>query len=119
MENTNEIVTAVLSQTRSQKADQQIAVWIEYLDANCSFPLEMYALADDVTGEVKNGDAVIVDGPICAHFKNSGIIVSAIHKGSYADFELHYLGVRDKTSHDFVLIEAYREWFGTKYGVTE
>ena len=78
----------------------------------------MYTLADDVTGEVKNGDTVIVNGPICAYFRGGGIIVSATHKGNYAEFELHYLRVRDKTIHDFVLIEAYREWFDTKYGIT-
>jgi len=118
MKNTDRIITTVLSKMRSQKTDRQMSVWVEHLDKDCSLPLEMYTLANDVTGEVKNGDTVIVNGPICAYLKDGGIIVSATHKGKYAEFELHYLRVKDKNSHDFVLIEAYRKWYDAKYGIT-
>ena len=86
-------------------------IWIDYLNEKLVFPFETIVLGDDITGQVKEGDIVIVNESICAYSEEGGIIVSSIHKGNYAEFELIDLKIKDRKSHNYYLMEAYRKWF--------
>ena len=111
MDKINRIIKKVLSKTRSQNIKRQMEIWIDYLNENLIFPFEAIVLGDDITGEVKEGDIVVVNNSIYAYSEEGGIIVSSIHKGNYAYFELIDLEVRDRKSHNYYLVEAYRKWF--------
>lgn len=87
--------------------------WVEYLDAELTFPIQAKVSDSQDNWLIKRGNKVIIKS--LPHIVDMyGIIASIRLNGEKYEFPLCDLEVIDKTKVDFRLINDYRIWFANR-----
>lgn len=87
--------------------------WVEYLDAELTFPIQAKVSDSQDNWLIKRGNKVIIKS--LPHIVDMyGIIASIRLNGEKYEFPLCNLEVIDKAKVDFRLINDYRIWFANR-----
>lgn len=108
------LIEEILNGIDRENCDEAEERWEEYLENNLEFPFKVeVAYMDEYEEDIKNGDILDVK-KISGTFDLYGIVVET-KKGRYKyDVPLCELEVVDKSSDNYIKVEAYNLWFSNR-----
>jgi len=109
-----QIIEKVLSSTKSKKEDVVLEVWFGYLSENLKFPFEAEVHLLSYSRAVSDGDIIkVIDTDNLVDLYG---MLMKVKKGSKTFFlPLEELEVCDTKSKNFIIINAFLEWYQNIY----